>query len=131
MKEHRTELRVRYKETDQMGVMYYSNYLVWFEVGRTEFFRHEGVVYRDLEQTHKVYLPVTEAHCRYKAPLRYDDKAVVVTRLAETGRSRMTFEYQVLKGGEEVTTGYTRHAFVSSKGRPVKIPDFIRNSFSV
>jgi acyl-CoA thioester hydrolase len=130
MKEHRIELRVRYKDTDQMGVMYYSNYLVWFEVGRTEFFRNEGLVYRDLENTHKVYLPVTEAHCRYKAPLRYDDTAVVVTRLAGMGRSRMTFEYIVLRNEREVTTGYTVHAFVTSEGRPVKIPSFIRDSFS-
>jgi len=130
MKEHYIELRVRYKDTDQMGVMYYSNYLVWFEVARTEFFRKEGIVYRELEQKRNIYLPVAEAQCRYKAPLRYDDAAAVKTRVTGLGRSRLTFEYEVIKDGRVTTTGYTIHAFVDAKGKPVQIPQDIRRSFS-
>jgi acyl-CoA thioester hydrolase len=75
-----TEVRVRYAETDQMGVVYYANYLVWFEIGRVELLRSLGLAYSDLEKEHETILPVVEANCRYKAPARYDDRITIETR---------------------------------------------------
>ena len=126
MKEHILELRVRYAETDQMGVVYYSNYLVWFEVARTEFFREKGLDYNCIEKERKIYLPVTEVSCRYKAPLRYDDIFTITTWLGDVGRSRLIFEYAIKKDGLIVTTGYTKHVFIDTKGKPIAMPQDIR-----
>ena len=122
------ELRVRYQETDQMGVVYYSNYLVWFEIARTDYFRKKGVVYKELEERDKIYLPVVEAQCRYRAPIRYDDLVTVETKLAEATKSRLTFEYEVKKEGKVTTTGYTKHVFVNGNGKPITIPENIKSS---
>ena len=81
MNEHTIKLRVRYAETDKMGVVYYSNYLVWFEIARTEFFRKCGMDYNRIEQDRSISLPVAEACCRYKAPLRYDDVVQITAKL--------------------------------------------------
>ena len=97
MSEHTIELRVRYEETDQMGVVYYANYLVWFEVARTEHFRAKGIEYRKIEDEEKLYIPVIEACCRYKAPLKYDDLVTVTSKVTDAGSSRITFEYEVKK----------------------------------
>ncbi len=126
MKEHTLELRVRYAETDQMGVVYYSNYLVWFEASRTEFFRKKGLDYNRIEKERQIYLPVTEAHCRYKSPLRYDDVFTVTTWLTDVGRSRLTFEYAVKKDGSIVATGHTKHVFIDTNGKPIPIPQDIK-----
>ncbi len=126
MNEHTIQHRVTYKETDQMGVVYYSNYLVWFEMDRTEYFREKGLVYKDLEKKDKIYLPVAEAHCRYKTPLRYDDLVEISVELTEAGKTRITFEYEVKKDGTVMTTGYTKHAFVNGKGKPVEVPEKVR-----
>ena len=124
-----TELRVRYKETDQMGVVYYSNYLVWFEVARTDFFRAKGFVYNLLEKEDKIYLPVVEAHCRYKAPIKYDDLVIIETTLKEISEKRLTFEYIVKVEGKIKTKGYTKHVFVDKSGSPIKIPEKIVKAF--
>lgn len=128
MKEHSTEIRVRYADTDQMGVMYYSNYLVWFEVARTELFRDMGFEYDKIEKEREICLPVAESYCKYKAPLKYDDVATISASVKKIGNSRLTFEYTITKDGKIVTSGYTSHAFVNKEGRPVPVPADIRKS---
>lgn len=130
MKTHTVTLRVTYKDTDQMGVAYYSNYLVWFEIARTEFFREIGMEYRRLEKEDKIFLPVAEANCRYKAPLRYDDVFTVITKVEDLGSTRLSFSYEIQKDGKTTTTGYTKHAFVNSDGRPVPVPEKVRTALS-
>ncbi|HLH09766.1 MAG TPA: thioesterase family protein, partial [Terriglobales bacterium] len=90
-----TTLRVRYAETDQMGVVYYANYLVWFEVGRTEFCRQHGFEYRDMEREDGLCIIVAEAQCRYKAPARYDDEILIKTRLTAVRRRVLVFGYEI------------------------------------
>jgi len=127
--EHTIEFRVRYEETDQMGVVYYANYLVWFEVARTEFFRARGVEYKKLEEEDNLYLPVIEAYCRYKSPLKYDDVVTIQTNFAGTDGSRISFEYSVTKGAKISAFGRTLHVFVNGKGKPVKVPAKVRKVF--
>ena len=122
------KLRVRYKETDQMGVVYYANYLVWFEVVRTEFFRARGVEYRKMEDKDKIYVPVVEACCHYRAPLRYDDLVTVIAELVDVRNTRITFHYEVKKGKRTAATGLTKHAFVNEKGKPIPIPAKIKKA---
>lgn len=130
MNTHTIEIRVRYAETDQMGVVYYANYLVWFEVARTEFFRARGIEYRKIEEQDKVYLPVVEAYCRYRVPLRYDDVVTITTELTDVGGTRMTFAYEVKKNGKVTATGNTKHAFVNEKGTPVPVPPRIKDALN-
>jgi acyl-CoA thioester hydrolase len=124
------DIRVTYADTDQMGVVYYSNYLIWFEMVRTEFFRAKGIVYKDLEVKDRIYLPVVEAHCTYKSPVKYDDVINISAYLSEVGRCRLTFEYEIMKEGKLTTTGYTKHVFINDSSRPIEIPEKIRNGFS-
>jgi acyl-CoA thioester hydrolase len=114
---------VRYAETDRMGVVYYANYLIWFEVGRTEWLRSSGRTYRDLEEQ-GFGLPVIEAHCEYKVGARYDDVLEVVTRARRVSPLRLAFDYQVVRAsdGALVAAGYTVHASVDRTGRPVRLP---------
>jgi len=90
-----TEVRVRYAETDQMGIVYYANYLVWFEIGRVELLRSLGLAYSQLEIEHECILPVIEASCRYRAPARYDDEILIETRPALLRGSVIKFAYQI------------------------------------
>lgn len=92
-----TTVRVRYAETDQMGIVYYANYLVWFEIGRVELLRTLGLSYRDLEIDHGCILPVVEATCRYRAPARYDDHILIETRPALLRGSVLKFGYRILR----------------------------------
>ncbi len=114
-----TFVRVRYAETDQMGVVYHANYLVWFEVGRVEFIRQIGLDYRSMEQEDGALIAVIEARARYKAPARYDDELVVRTRLGEVRGSIVRFGYEVLRVADEVVLceGETVHMVV---GRDMK-----------
>jgi acyl-CoA thioester hydrolase len=91
------EIRVRYAETDQMNVVYYANYLVWFEIGRVELLRSLGLAYSQMEIEHKLVLPVVEATCRYRAPARYDDEILIETRPAMLRGSVLKFAYRVLR----------------------------------
>jgi acyl-CoA thioester hydrolase len=91
------QVRVRYAETDQMGIVYYANYLVWFELGRVELLRALGLAYSQLEKEHECILPVVEATCRYKAPARYDDEILIETRPALLRQSVIKFEYRILR----------------------------------
>jgi acyl-CoA thioester hydrolase len=92
-----TQVRVRYAETDQMGIVYYANYLVWFEIGRVELLRSLGLAYSQLENEHQCILPVVEAHCRYRAPARYDDEILIETRPALLRGSVLKFAYRILR----------------------------------
>jgi len=94
-----SHVRVRYAETDQMGVVYYANYLVWFEIGRVELLRSLGKAYSQLEKEHKLILPVVEANCRYRAPARYDDEILIETRPAMLRGSVLKFAYRILRKG--------------------------------
>jgi len=94
-----TRQRVRYAETDQMGIVYYANYLVWFELGRVELLRSLGLAYSQMEKDHKLILPVIEANCRYRHPARYDDEILIETRPALVRESVLKFAYRILRAG--------------------------------
>jgi acyl-CoA thioester hydrolase len=97
------QVRVRYAETDQMGIVYYANYLVWFELGRVELLRSLGLAYSQLEKEHECILPVVEATCRYRAPARYDDEILIETRPAMLRGSVLKFAYRILRKGSDGT----------------------------
>ena len=117
------EIRVRYAETDQMGVAYYANYLVWFEVGRAEFCRKRGFVYADLEKL-GYRLAVTDAACHYRNSARYDDLVIVRTRLKELNKRMISFGYQILRKEQEelIAEGETRHICLDSANKPKSLP---------
>jgi acyl-CoA thioester hydrolase len=118
------EIRVRYAETDQMGVAYYANYLVWFEVGRSEFCRKRGFRYADLEAL-GYKLVVSDVNCRYRNPARYDEAIMVRTRLKGVNKRMITFGYQILRKDQEalIAEGETRHICVDSNGKTKSIPE--------
>ena len=118
-------LRVRYAETDQMGVVYYANYLIWMEVGRLEFCRARGFNYRDMEVNDGIFLAVAEANCRYRFPARFDDEVAVRTWIEEGNTRMVTFGYemQLTGSGRRLATGSTRHVFVSREMRPTRLPE--------
>lgn len=119
-------LRVRYAESDQMGFAYYANYLIWFEVGRTDWLRQKGVTYRSLEEEGYL-LPVTEAFCRYLASARYDDLLSIFTRATRLTRVQLRFEYRIVHAdGRVLAEGHTEHCFLSRDGRPVRAPQAVR-----
>jgi acyl-CoA thioester hydrolase len=120
------ELRVRYAETDQMGVAHHASYLVWFEAGRTEFIRSRGRSYAQIEADGWL-LVVVEARCRYLRPARYDDVLIVRTRLGVVGPATIEFEYEVVRrtDGELLARGTTIHAAVDRTGRPRRVPNEI------
>jgi acyl-CoA thioester hydrolase len=120
-------VRVRYADTDQMGVTYHANYLVWFEVGRTDWLRHHGWTYRDMEQD-GIKLPVIEAFCRYLVPARYDDELEVHTRASLLTPARVRFDYEIRVGGSATAaTGYTVHAALGASGKPCRLPERVRH----
>jgi acyl-CoA thioester hydrolase len=123
--------RVRYAETDQMGVVYYANYLIWFEVGRTELLRSLGWSYREMEHE-GIGLPVIEASCLYHRPARYDDELEIRTRGTLLSAVRMQFDYEIVRnpGGELIVSGRTLHAAVNGEGRPARLPARVRGLFA-
>ena len=120
-----TRLRVRYAETDQAGVVYHSNYLIWFEVGRVELCRDYGFDYRDMETEADAFLPVTEARVKYRAPARYDDEVIVRTRVVELRSRAIRFAYEVLRAddGALLAEGETRHIVLNREGRARAFPE--------
>ncbi len=126
-----TPCRVRYAETDQMGVVYHANYFIWFEIGRAAFCRHRGFAYRELEQNNGLYIIVAEARCRFKAPARYDDEILVRTRLKDCRKRVLVFEYQVYRqvSDELLAEGETVHVITDREGRPRALPDKYREMF--
>lgn len=124
MKEHTTRLRVRYAETDQMGVVYYSNYLVWMELGRVEYCRAAGVSYGRMEREDSLLLTVAEAHCRYLAPAVYDEEVIVTTRIEQSGPRMVRFGYEMRReDGQPLAQGYTKHIFCGRDMRPRRLPE--------
>jgi len=126
-----SSVRVRYAETDKMGVVYYANYFVWFEVARTDLLRTLGWSYREMEQA-GVSLPVIEAQCEYVRPARYDDELEILTagRLLSPARMEFTYEVRLAAQSEIAATGRTMHASVDPSGRPCRLPDRIREVFA-
>jgi acyl-CoA thioester hydrolase len=118
----RTDIRVIYGDTDQMGIAYYANYLRWFEVGRNEFIRASGLRYRDFEERFSLRLPVVEAQVSYRTPARYDDVLTVETTIEDVKRASAKFVYRIVRGGEVVATGHTLHACVDLDGRIRRMP---------
>jgi acyl-CoA thioester hydrolase len=122
-------IRVRYGETDQMGHAYYANYLYWFEVARGELCRARGFTYKSLEEK-GLFLPVVEVHARYRGEIQYDDDIVVKIRLAEIKRASMKFEYEVRKGEELATEGYTWHVLMGNERKAISVPDWLREQLT-
>lgn len=118
----RTDIRVIYGDTDQAGIVYYANYLRWFEAGRNEYIRAQGLRYRDFEERFALRLPVAEAGVSYRSPARYDDVVTVETTLAEVRRASARFSYRVVRGDELLATGHTVHACVDLEGRVRRMP---------
>ena len=123
LKKNETQVRVIYADTDAMGIVYHTNYIKWFEIGRTELLREMEVVYAEVESS-GYYLPVTEAYCHYLLPARYDDILVVQTVISNVRRASIQFDYQIRNGGNGkiLAKGFTIHAFVNRKGTIVRVP---------
>jgi acyl-CoA thioester hydrolase len=121
---HEAVVRVRYSETDKMGVVYHANYLVWFEIGRTEFCRARGFSYRDMEENENAFLVVAESYCRYKAPAYYDDELAVRTHITELRRRSLRFGYEIIRvaDGTVIAEGETGHVVTDGNGRVRSLP---------
>jgi acyl-CoA thioester hydrolase len=130
---HETRLRVRYAETDQMGVVYYANYLVWMELGRAEYCRAAGIRYRDMEVNDGILLAVVDAHCRYVAPARYDEEIAVKTWISAANRRMVEFGYEFREASENraLASGGTKHIFLSREMKPVKLPEKYHTFFGI
>jgi acyl-CoA thioester hydrolase len=140
-----TRIRVRYAETDQMGVVYYANYLVWMEAGRVDLCKALGFNYRDMELDDGVFLAVAEATCRYRAPARFDDEVVIRTWVAEANTRMAIIAYEMRLAGEPsgdpsgvpsgpgrtLATGQTRHVFVSRDFQRIRLPEKYRAMFGI
>src|SRR5882762_1805870 len=120
-----TRVRVRYAETDQMGVVYHANYLVWFEIGRVEMLRQLGFSYRDMEQQDDCFIAVVDARCRYKAPARYDDEIIVRTHLKNIRESVIYFGYELVRVEDQtvLAEGETRHIVADAQMRKTVLPE--------
>ncbi|MGC2830768.1 MAG: thioesterase family protein [Candidatus Acidiferrum sp.] len=121
---HDATIRVRYAETDQMGVVYHANYLVWFEVGRVELIRALGIEYKRMEKEDDCHIVVADVHCRYHLPARYDELLRIRTRIAESRNRVVKFSYEVFRDtdGKLLAAGETTHIICGSNGRPKLLP---------
>ena len=126
-----SRVRVRYAETDQMGVVYYANYFVWFEIGRTDLLRQHGWSYREME-VDGYSLPVIDAQCAYKASAKYDDEIEVRTSGGMVSPVRVKFSYEVVRAADRtlLATGSTVHATLDRDGKPCRLPERVRALFS-
>jgi acyl-CoA thioester hydrolase len=125
-----TTIRVRYAETDQMGVAHHANHLVWFEAGRVEYCRQLGFEYRQMEIEDDCFIVVAEASCRYKRPARFDDVLTIRTRVTESQRRTIRFGYEIVNQSQElIATGETMHVVCDSRGRPKSLPDKYKQYF--
>jgi len=121
-------VRVRYAETDKMGVVYYAHYLVWFEIGRTEWLRETGWTYRAME-AEGLGLPVIASHCEYKLGARYDDEIEIRTKARMVSPLRLAFDYELVRraDGAAIASGYTVHVTIDAAGRPTRLPARVRS----
>lgn len=126
-----TSYRVIYGDTDQAGVVYYANYLRWFERGRAELLRQIGLPYGAIEQQ-GFYFPVTEVNCRYHQPARYDEVVKIETHIAELGRASLTFSYRICRDSDDtlLATGSTKHACIDRTGRVSRIPKILEDALA-
>ena len=124
-------IKVRYAETDQMGVAYYANYLVWFEVGRSQYCNDCGFSYRDMERETGLFLIVAEARCRYVTPARYEDELIVRTRITELTRRTVRFGYEIERARDSATIarGDTLHVLTNPEGRLFSFPERYQSLF--
>ena len=122
---HVERIRVRYGDTDQMGFVYYANYLRWFEVARAEWLRAHGLAYREIEASGAMF-PVTEAHVRYRQPARYDDQVSLECWPTAVRAASLRFDYLVRRDGDLLAEGFTGHACVDGSGRPRRFPPAVR-----
>ncbi len=122
---HRTSYRVIYGDTDRMGVAYHANYLRWFEIGRSELFRHLGLTYSEIEER-GVFLPVSEVFCKFIFSARYDDLIIIEATIDPAVRAGVKFDYRILlpDGDRLLANGYTKHAFLDARGKVVRPPGF-------
>ncbi len=129
--QNETTIRVRYAETDQMGVVYYANFFVWFEIGRVEFLRQLGFNYRDMEREDGCYIAVVDARCRYKAPARYDEEIVIRTRLKAFRGSVVQFDYEAarLSDGALLAEGETTHMVTDAQMKVRPLPPQYAKAF--
>jgi acyl-CoA thioester hydrolase len=125
---HRTRFRVRYAETDQMGVVYYANYLIWMEIGRVELVRARGFDYKELEQAEGLFLSVLDANCHYLYPARFDQEIIVKTEVVKSNSRTIEFAYQIRSAVPDrlLAEGSTRHIWLNRQWRPVRLPDQYR-----
>jgi acyl-CoA thioester hydrolase len=128
---HETRLRVRYAETDQMGVVYHSNHLIWFEVGRVELMRSMGFTYRDMEREDQRFIAVAEAQCRYRAPVYYDEEVVVRTRVKNVRESLVVFAYELIRAenGTVLAEGETTHIVTDANMKVTALPEKYLTAF--
>ncbi|CAB1069000.1 thioesterase [Alkalispirochaeta odontotermitis] len=128
MYSHRTTYRVIYGDTDNMGQAYYGNYYRWFEIGRSEMFRSLGLPYKAVEEN-GIFLPVSESHCKYATPARYDDILMIETSLDTKLKAAIKFDYKIYRedGKTLVAGGYTKHPCVDRSGKVVRPPKFLRD----
>ncbi len=128
-----SRVRVRYAETDQMGVVYYSNYLVWMEVGRVDWCKSLGFNYRDMERDDQVVLAVAEASCRYLYPARFDDEVIVRTWVEQASPRLVTFGYEMLRAedGRVLARAASKHIFVGTNLRPTRLPAKYHATFGI
>jgi acyl-CoA thioester hydrolase len=121
-----TRIRVRYAETDQMGVVYYANFFIWFEIGRVELLRQLGFQYKEMEIDDDCHIPVVEANCRYKSPARYDDELLLETTVLALRRTVLKFGYRLFRLENQALTllaeGETTHVTVNRSMRKVRLP---------
>jgi acyl-CoA thioester hydrolase len=132
MTSQETRFRVRYAETDQMGVVYYANYLIWMEIGRTEFCRALGLQYREMEEQDNILLAVVDAHCRYVSPAKYDDEVAVITTILKAHRRMIVFGYEIRTvSGRALATGETTHIYLGRDLKPVRLPEKYYRFFGI
>jgi acyl-CoA thioester hydrolase len=131
MEFHDATVRVRYAETDQMGVVYHANYLIWFEIGRVELMRALGFEYKLMETEDDCYIVVAEASCRYLHPARYDELLRVRTRISRAGNRVVKYAYELLRDSDNavLATGTTTHVICGSAGKPKQLPEKYRDKF--
>jgi len=128
-----TRLRVRYAETDQMGVVYYANHYIWMEVARVEMCKAFGFNYRDMEREDGIFMAVAESGCRYRAPARFDDEIVIKTWIEEANSRTVTIQYEmrIAEGDRLIATGHTRHVFVNSQMQKARLPEKYFSMFGI
>jgi len=129
---HETRIRVRYAETDQMGIVHHANYLVWMEAARVEFAKTSGFDYREMERQDGIFMVVAEARLRYSAPARFDDEVTVEIRIAEARPRMVRFDYEIRGAdGRMLVTGATTHVFCGRDLKPCRVPEKYRACFGL